>query len=181
MNYKIMSRQEAIQYSKEQHNDKSIIISISGTMEEFPHFNSIDNINNIMSILYMTFDDIQESGKDKNGNVRYKYFFGKNNNGIMSNTDLLESNLKLFNKQDAEIIYDFVSRWEDKVDTIIVHCSAGISRSSGCCAAIIKALEGDDSGIFGCKFFHPNMTVYNVLLKEFAKNGYTGVFGKHKV
>ena len=62
-----------------------------------------------------------------------------------------------------------MKKWYDKVDTIIVHCNAGISRSSGVCAAIMKAMTGDDSLIFENPKYLPNTTCYKVVLEEFMR------------
>jgi predicted protein tyrosine phosphatase len=46
---------------------------------------------------------------------------------------------------------------------MVVHCSAGISRSPGIAAAIAKVFHGDDSYYF--KVYLPNSLVYRMLLK----------------
>lgn len=51
-------------------------------------------------------------------------------------------------EKDAKKIADFVMDWSYKVDVIIVHCEAGISRSAGVAAAILKHLYDNDSQIF---------------------------------
>lgn len=173
MNFKVMSRRTALEYSQQVHKNKSIIISITNTDDLICPI-ELTSENNIQSVLYMKFDDIQQTNKDE-----FKYFFGKNNNGTMSKEDFEQTDYKVFSKKDAEIICDFVDRYKDKVDTIIVHCLAGRSRSAGCCAAIMLALEGNDSSIFNNFYYHPNITVYTQLVKEFAKRGYKGVYGKH--
>ena len=49
---------------------------------------------------------------------------------------------------------------------VIVHCDAGISRSSGVAAAILKAKTGDDSQIFNSPKYRPNMRCYRIILDE---------------
>ena len=61
----------------------------------------------------------------------------------------------LMSDKDAERIVEFLTR-HPNVD-VIVHCDAGISRSSGVAAAILKYLTGDDSSIFDNARLHPNM------------------------
>lgn len=51
----------------------------------------------------------------------------------------------------------------------IVHCDAGISRSSGVAAAILKAKTGDDSQIFNNPKYRPNMRCYRIVLDEFMQ------------
>ena len=64
--------------------------------------------------------------------------------------------------KDAERIVEFLTR-HPNVD-VIVHCDAGISRSSGVAAAILKYLTGDDSSIFDNARLHPNMWCYRKTL-----------------
>ena len=52
---------------------------------------------------------------------------------------------------------------------MIVHCDAGISRSSGVAAAILKAKTGDDSQIFNNPKYRPNMRCYRIVLDEFMQ------------
>jgi hypothetical protein len=58
----------------------------------------------------------------------------------------------------------FVTRWFDKVEALVVHCDAGISRSAGIGAAIIKWADGDDSEVLNCRSFRPNMKCYRLML-----------------
>lgn len=53
------------------------------------------------------------------------------------------------------------------IDEIVVHCTAGVSRSAGVCAAIMKAITGDDMQIFRNGNFCPNMTCYKTVLEAF--------------
>ena len=67
-------------------------------------------------------------------------------------------------EKDAEKIAEFVKKTADKVDTIIVHCEAGISRSAGVAAAISKYFFNDDTAIFNNRQYCPNMTCYRYVL-----------------
>lgn len=67
----------------------------------------------------------------------------------------------------AKEIANFVLEWKDKVDLIVVHCEAGISRSAGVCAAIMKYLTNDDMPIFNNCYFCPNMFCYRLVLNAF--------------
>ena len=51
------------------------------------------------------------------------------------------------------------------IDSLYVHCDAGISRSAGAIAAIGKWLNGDDDFIFGSTLYYPNMFVYRHLME----------------
>lgn len=66
---------------------------------------------------------------------------------------------------DAKAIIDLVEahpEWE----TLLVHCTAGISRSSAVAAALHKIFNGSDEAIFGKRCFRPNMRVYRMVLEE---------------
>lgn len=65
---------------------------------------------------------------------------------------------------DAASIAEFVEKNKDK--TIIVHCDAGISRSAGIAAAIMKHYNGDDTPIFNSRLYCPNMLCYRMVLEK---------------
>ena len=74
----------------------------------------------------------------------------------------------LMTDDDAKRVADFVC---DHGDTkIIVHCDAGISRSAGVAAAILKYLTDDDSAIFDSHRYHPNMWCYRKTLNALMNN-----------
>lgn len=77
--------------------------------------------------------------------------------------------LKLMNKIDARKIVDFVNDFWGKTDRFIVHCDAGVSRSAGVMAAILKYKTGDDSEVFNSKMYCPNMWCYRLVLNEFYR------------
>lgn len=68
---------------------------------------------------------------------------------------------------DGRKIVNFVNTHIDKVDEIIVHCTAGISRSAGVCAALMKIINGDDMPIFDSPKYCPNMTCYETVLRAY--------------
>jgi len=63
----------------------------------------------------------------------------------------------------------FVTRWFDEVEAVVVHCATGISRSAGIGAAIMKWADGDDSDVFNCSSFRPNMKCYRLMLDALMK------------
>lgn len=69
--------------------------------------------------------------------------------------------------EQAQEIASFVNVWKDMVNLIIVHCEAGISRSSGVAAGIMKYIYDDDMPIFSNPRFIPNMTCYRKVLQAF--------------
>lgn len=76
--------------------------------------------------------------------------------------------LILFNDGMGKRILQFINYHIKDLDTIIVHCEAGVSRSAGCAAAIAKILLNDDLIFF--KKYHPNRLVYSILISEFFNN-----------
>lgn len=154
MKYVVMSKSQAIRYTYEPHEDRSIIISISDSTDYTTKLLTTKE-NNIKSILYLHFDDIDNI----NG------YEVKKDEGFV--VDIYNCCYDLISDEDAEKIVNFVNRHKDSVDAIIVHCRAGISRSSGVCAAIMKYLEGNDSAIFNNPKYHPNMRCYKTVLTKF--------------
>jgi predicted protein tyrosine phosphatase len=69
----------------------------------------------------------------------------------------------LFNKGHAAMILGFFEKWKDRVDTFVINCEAGISRSAGIGAALCKICGYDDSRFF--KQFCPNRLVYRTILE----------------
>ena len=66
---------------------------------------------------------------------------------------------------DAKAIVDLVEAQPEATD-ILVHCTAGKSRSAAVAAALHKVLNGSDEAIFGNKRYSPNMRVYRMVLEE---------------
>lgn len=60
------------------------------------------------------------------------------------------------------VVLDFVTHYWDRIDTLLVHCDAGISRSSAVAAAISR-LKFRDEGEFLDEPFDPNPLVYRIL------------------
>ena len=71
--------------------------------------------------------------------------------------------------EDARMIVDFVLKWINKVNWVIVHCEAGISRSAGVCAALMKIFNGDDFEIFDNPRYAPNMTCYRAIFESYFR------------
>lgn len=69
---------------------------------------------------------------------------------------------------DAERIVDFVERWKSKVNTIIIHCHAGISRSSAIACGISMYLNGTDIPIWKSGNYNPNIHCYKLMLKKYG-------------
>ena len=154
MQFEILSRENAIKYSKQSHDETSVIISINDLDEtNYIDFN-MGKKNNIKGVLYLTFAD--------NERIRITDFMDEEHR---KNSERV--NATTIQDTDGKKIVEFVNKWKDKVDKIIVHCSAGISRSSGVCAAISLVLTGSDLWVFENPMYCPNMTCYRTVLNAF--------------
>ena len=71
----------------------------------------------------------------------------------------------LFDTDQARQILNFVERNCHRVNLIITHCHAGISRSAGVNGALSKILNNSDDKIFKTRV--PNMHVYTTILDEY--------------
>ena len=143
-----MSRAAAIRYCQNKQEKQSVIISISDPNMIYTSQPFCSQENRVTAILPLTFCDADRPGKD---------VYGKETavSGLMGETD-------------AQRIAIFVRTHRDK--RIIVHCDAGISRSSGVAAAIAKHYDGDDSEYFYSGQFCPNMWCYRKTLTALAEN-----------
>ena len=65
----------------------------------------------------------------------------------------------------ASYIASFMKLLPDTVTNLIVHCEAGMSRSAGVAAAIMKWMYHDDSKIFDIPAYRPNMRCYRMTLE----------------
>lgn len=72
----------------------------------------------------------------------------------------------LFSRDDARQIWRFLLPLHKKLRCIVLHCSAGVSRSPGVAAALSNVLCGDDQSFF--ERYRPNRRVYTLLLDVFA-------------
>jgi len=106
------------------------------------------------------------------GNRRCYLMNNHPHSGIISQCDLMfddveEGELFVITNKDAEKIVEYVNM-NISADRLIVHCEAGISRSSGTAAAIMKATKGDDWCIWKNKQYSPNLTCYKKIMTAFG-------------
>jgi len=146
MNVYVMSRDRAVKYCGKHHDTPSAIISIATPHALYRDFVYKNTKNNVKDILEMTFADADAPNTPD--------VYGT----IVSEEDLLSA-------EQVKQIVEFVKK--NKNYDIIVHCDAGISRSSGVAAAILKYYTGDDSQIFDSRWFAPNMWCYRKVLEGF--------------
>ena len=68
--------------------------------------------------------------------------------------------------EDAAQVAELLRSYPDT--DVIVHCDAGISRSAGVAAAILKHTTGDDSSIFENGLYDPNLWCYRKTLEALS-------------
>ena len=144
MNVTVMSRRDAIKYCYQPHSQRVIMISISDPYETYMRGPFSSHENGIAAVLPLAFADAEVPGKDV-------YYRGVGEEDLIS-------------RADAKKIRDFLQRYPDT--DVIVHCDAGISRSAGVGAAILKWATGSDFAIFDDSRYRPNMRCYRMVLME---------------
>ena len=72
-----------------------------------------------------------------------------------------------FNKDMANQIIDFLNEYDGKVDTLLIHCYAGQSRSRAVGAFSQYFIGENNSELIN--YGSPNMMIYNTLMEEHKK------------
>ena len=89
--------------------------------------------------------------------VLYVYFY---------DIDKPLTGLNAFSRKEAKEILDFFHKYKNNTASMIIHCTAGISRSAGVAAALYRIYHGENDTTYW-KLFMPNMLVYTTILREF--------------
>lgn len=137
-NIQIMSKDEVTLFSTKDLTEDYIIISINDT----EYFTGISLNPHIKDVLTLWFDDI-----------------------YLKEHEL--KNLKLMKKHQAYAIKTFINYHKDKVNNIIVHCTAGISRSGAVGCILARYLNGDDNYLLTTGRYIPNKHVYKLMCEVF--------------
>ncbi len=146
----VMSRSEAVRYCYKPHNEQSVIVSICDPYMRYTSKPFSSKENGVVAVLPVSFADADGPGID---------VYGRN----ATANDIMQDS-------DAKQIAEFVRKYQDK--TVIVHCDAGISRSSGVAAAIGNYFNRDDSVFFDSGRYRPNMWCYRKMLNAlYAEDG----------
>ena len=82
-------------------------------------------------------------------------------------SDINEPNA--MSEEDARRIVDFVLKWKDEVENIVIHCESDKSRNAGICAALLIWFEKDDRFIRGGEYYQPNPLCASLVLQEFGR------------
>lgn len=164
MKFKVLSRQAFGEFKS---TEPYIAIYISD-----PHSEDvlIGDTKNIRFLLTLKFHDIDSALVNKeectrcNGTGILPEFEHVNNGVCYKCTDLI--GIKCMDNKDAKNIVDFVETFKNEVDLIVVHCEAGISRSSATAGALSLVLNGSDKEFFEGTYY-PNMFVYRKILNMY--------------
>ena len=136
-NIEIMSKDQCTLFSTKDLTEDYIIISIN----DIGHKTVIYDNEHIINVYSLWFDDIEPEWNIPNN----------------------EDNLQEMIKEQAEIIKVVVDIYKDKVNNIIVHCTAGISRSGAVGCALARYLNGDDKYLLKTGQYMPNRHVYKLM------------------
>lgn len=142
MNIKFISQKEAEKIDITGYEDDMAIISITQTDEARLHKNWKFRLN-------LCFDDVDKEGSFK----------------IITKDGTIDIPYLLFNEDMARRIIYFSEGLPKTIETIIVHCFAGISRSS----AVTKFLAERYRAIFPNNYMLYNKLVYRVLCDTMNK------------
>jgi len=85
--------------------------------------------------------------------------------------DAVEASFRqdLIRAEQAEAIRDFVLRYQNEIDVLIIHCTAGVSRSAAVAAAVLAGCGADDGVIWNDPRYQPNPLVYRVVRAAFEE------------
>jgi predicted protein tyrosine phosphatase len=144
-----------------------IVISITDPNSEKVKPNKI-----YLDMLSLQFHDVDKSLVKREectackGTGILKCFADINDGHCYRCTDKMD--IKLFTDENAKQILDFVEKYKLEIETIIVHCEAGISRSAGVAGALSLIYNGTDQLYFDD--YLPNMLVYRKILNAYMRN-----------
>jgi len=76
-----------------------------------------------------------------------------------------KENLVAMSVADGFKIKEFIEKYKNTVDSIIIHCTAGISRSAGIGCAIAMYLNGSDDYLWASGNYIPSKRCYKITLE----------------
>ena len=146
INFLVISRAQAEhEYVQGTIVQPHILISINGTTSGDSTPANIPDNKNRVDMLQLQFDDID---------IRHTNVVNEEYPSMI-----------FFSEEHARNILNFVEKNIKDINTIVVHCYAGISRSRGVACALSKILNNEDDVLFkaGC----PNMLCYRTVLDKY--------------
>ena len=139
MIYKAVSRATCERFCNQKHPLKSIIISIKSSWDTNPPKVFCSDTNKVQAILSLAFDDVEADDP------------------LMF---LQGSKEHCMTHKDAMLVRAFVKHWFERVDMIIVHCDAGVSRSAGIVSALMQIYDSKGWVMWKTQSKSPNMTCF---------------------
>ena len=164
MKFKVLSRQAFGEFKS---SEPYIAISISDPDSKDVLIGDTENIRFLLTLKFHDIDSVLVNREDCtrcNGTGKLPEFKHVNNGHCYKCTDAI--GIKPFDNKDAKNIVDFVETFKNEVDLIVVHCEAGISRSSATAGALSLILNGSDKEFFEGSYI-PNMLVYRKILNMY--------------
>ena len=149
MRIRVMNRKEAFAYCCLPHEKATVMISVSDPNMIYDCTPYASDTSGVREILSLCFADANEPGPDVYG------------------FETEESDLMSF--EDGEKIVQLLKR--NPGADILVHCDAGISRSAGIAAALLKYFTGSDDQIFRDSYYCPNTWCYRKTLGALQQSG----------
>ncbi len=132
MIFDVMSKIEAIEFSKVEDILPCIIISITNPGDEDIKFYPNSQIKDILSIKFFdSIDDLPDAMRE----------------------------------EDALKIKNFIDKWKNKIQHIVIHCEEGISRSAGVAKALMLYLNNNNQEILNNKRYYPNERCFRLVKK----------------
>ena len=142
MKFIVLSRKDAKEFD---YDKPYIVISITDP-NLFRQF--FPKSKNRLDVLRLQFHDWTKDALEKHGK------------------ELVEQGYVFFNKRMAKEIIEFINKYRDKIELIMIHCEAGISRSAAVGAALAKCLGQSNMHFFLDHRMYPNDLVYWTILDE---------------
>lgn len=116
MQFRVLSHFAAESYSPRVNRfERAVLIRITS----LPQFLPLKHEDEYEDIIHFTFDDMLE-----------EYY-----NNLPPDQ---AARMELFTEKHAQQIVNFFDKWKDQVDVVVVHCDAGISRSSAVAIALAE-------------------------------------------
>lgn len=139
MKYQAISEVEAIRLSYQENLEPTLLISITcPETKDLPKFHLNENI---LYIHRMKFHDLTEAYNEECQ--------------LLTNDQLLE-------------LQSIIDGYKNQINQIVVHCAAGISRSSAIAAGLALYLGDSDDFIWTTKRYLPNKHCFTIMNQVFA-------------
>ena len=90
--------------------------------------------------------------------------------------DIPIPNCQMMTLSDSQKIKKFIDTYKDRVNNIVVHCTAGISRSGAVGCVLARYLNSDDSYLLSTGKYIPNKHVYKIMCEVFGLEYSEGLF-----